>query len=423
MAVLNICTDNPNLSYIVNKNPQTQIESGVFKKNCSTYKSFSWFPDPKVAKDFSLYLSKIPNKNSDSFEYLDYSSTCNPELYLKLIQNHLSTCFKKQHEMDEKGFTSFASFLCLVPRPKVILDGINLEVLTSANHFKVTVTGDTIHDILNKICVWCYMQYQTTDYFYFCDGEFEKYQEILPRYTQDYISLCSFISKANSVAKHNQASLFFDQTTPFTFYFGNNSEQRLKAIIKEVKDLPNPADKTLLDLGAGEGLYVKHLKNLFKHIIAVEKDPDVFESLEWFVKKREIENTELYNQCIFDYLQTQEDLSENVQVVLCTEVLEHIPKEEASTLLQFLVDKKVETIILTVPNKDFNVYYGIKEEEIRHKDHLWEPTQSEFVNFIAEINTEGYDIVVKPLGNLAKSTYSCPTLLSVFTLKKVPCGI
>jgi hypothetical protein len=70
--------------------------------------------------------------------------------------------------------------------------------------------------------------------------------------------------------------------------------------------------------------------------------------------------------------------------VILSEVLEHIEKDEALKLLQALRQVEVNKLIITVPNKDFNEFYGMAETEFRHDDHKWEPTYDEWVKFLGD---------------------------------------
>lgn len=64
--------------------------------------------------------------------------------------------------------------------------------------------------------------------------------------------------------------------------------------------------------------------------------------------------------------------------MLITEVLEHMPKEDAVKLLDSVLAGEFNKVVVTMPNKDFNRFYGLSDDEMRHPDHRYEPTESEF---------------------------------------------
>ena len=45
--------------------------------------------------------------------------------------------------------------------------------------------------------------------------------------------------------------------------------------------------------------------------------------------------------------------------------------------MKTLKEKYKCTIIITIPNKDFNQFYSLSEEQTRHEDHKWEFGYSE----------------------------------------------
>ena len=103
-------------------------------------------------------------------------------------------------------------------------------------------------------------------------------------------------------------------------------------------------------------------------------------------RKKEIKNIELFNS-IIDYIAHRKENNNKVQKdIILTEVIEHMPKDQSVKLINEVIDNvNFDKFIITVPNKEFNQYYLIVDNEFRHDDHDWEPTENEFHEFINSI--------------------------------------
>ena len=66
-------------------------------------------------------------------------------------------------------------------------------------------------------------------------------------------------------------------------------------------------------------------------------------------------------------------------VVIATEVVEHLdsPMHAVNVLCQLLSEVKPLMLIVTTPNQEFNVNYGMDKGEFRHADHKFECTEQE----------------------------------------------
>jgi len=106
-------------------------------------------------------------------------------------------------------------------------------------------------------------------------------------------------------------------------------------------------------------------------------------------KTNNSENKELYkNIKIFNnidkYITSIKNSQEKVNVLM-TEVIEHMDIEESIKLLNKIKKLNFKNLIITVPNKEFNKYYLLEENEFRHYDHNWEPTKKEFKDLMEKV--------------------------------------
>lgn len=58
-----------------------------------------------------------------------------------------------------------------------------------------------------------------------------------------------------------------------------------------------------------------------------------------------------------------------------SEVIEHIKEENHSTLFRNIFEiVQPDLFIITTPNKDFNKFFGLKDDELRKPSHFFEWT-------------------------------------------------
>ncbi len=99
------------------------------------------------------------------------------------------------------------------------------------------------------------------------------------------------------------------------------------------------------------------------------------------------------------------------------EVIEHIDIQRIPALERVLFEYAVpHTVILTTPNKEYNVNYAAMENgELRHTDHRFEWTREEFKNWCEQVCEKfGYRVEISYIGDVDEK-YGSPTQMGVFT--------
>jgi len=73
-------------------------------------------------------------------------------------------------------------------------------------------------------------------------------------------------------------------------------------------------------------------------------------------------------------------------------------------------------VIITTPNKEYNVNYGfLYEDDLRHKDHRFEWTRVEFRKWASAVADEfDYSVRFSEIGD-ADEALGAPTQMAVFT--------
>ena len=76
---------------------------------------------------------------------------------------------------------------------------------------------------------------------------------------------------------------------------------------------------------------------------------------------------------------------------------------------------KPETVIVTTPNREYNVKYpGIAPDGLRHADHRFEWTRTEFAAWAnAVAGAHGYSVEFEPVGDV-DSALGAPTQMGRF---------
>jgi hypothetical protein len=71
------------------------------------------------------------------------------------------------------------------------------------------------------------------------------------------------------------------------------------------------------------------------------------------------------------------------------ELIEHIREEELPRLCQQVFSKiGSKYVLVTTPNQEFNVHFGMKAGEVRHPGHIFEWTREQFRSFCAKVESE-----------------------------------
>ncbi len=98
------------------------------------------------------------------------------------------------------------------------------------------------------------------------------------------------------------------------------------------------------------------------------------------------------------------------------EVIEHIDPPRLSSLeLSLFGDARPRTVVVTTPNRDYNVLFeGMEPGTLRHNDHRFEWTRDEFSAWATRVaDAHGYAVEIRPLGPL-DDTHGAPSQMAIF---------
>jgi len=180
--------------------------------------------------------------------------------------------------------------------------------------------------------------------------------------------------------------------------------------------------KKVLDIGCGEGKLLTYLLSLdmgIKKLIGVDIDVTSLEKAkneitnliklikierknlgQYTTKIRKRIDISLYHANLLQKnLYFQRKFS-NFDLITFIEVIEHIPLNDAETCLDVLLGLyKPKFLVVTTPNKDYNVVFGMNDTQVRYYDHKFEWTKQQFNQICKKFSHKyGYNIEFDGVG-------------------------
>lgn len=403
MAILDIQTQNPDITWVIKKNIHTQHETNApFIRPLRKGNAFGWYRDInnfrilfKDAKGESSFYKYLNN------DYLNQSAYNCAYVYCALIGEMLSSAAKQKHEKDIECLNTIELSSVLVTLPtvaqffiKYFSDKINIEMTPITKKvYNIKFTGNvSLYYLTNLVQVFCLMQAieDKNVYVDLTEGALNKYAQSLRNIHAPYFIIYLFLSRC--VPDYNS----FKKVKPlleqpgWQLNFGNTQKQRFDQIKKFIQN-----GDVLQDIGCGELYYSRHLSNNYKMVNAWDMDSDIQERNARFIEKKSLQNIVLKGGfTVNDFTNIKEG-----DDILITEMLEHMPKDQAKEILNGLKTTPFRRMILTVPNGEFNQFYKL-DGQFRHEDHYWEPTYNETVEFIESVfGKNNPNVEIKPIGD------------------------
>ena len=415
MAILDIYSENLDLSWIIFKNPETQKnQNKSFSRPLRKGLVDAWYLNNK---EFRLFFSDNENsfyKNTKN-NYLNQGNYNCPYVYCSMLSEMLKSTMNKKQEKDIDCYNKITIQSCLLTLPKIsdsfehfFKDKVTIKKhLLAYKSYKIEFFGNvSLYYLLNLVQVFCLIQSLEDKNIYIdlSSGALEKYANNLKVIKAPYFITYLFISRCLTDPKEFQKVKNILEQDGWKLNFGNTQVQRFREIKKFIQ-----GGDTLHDIGCGELYYSRHFSTLYNKIYAWDADANIQNRNIRFLEKNNINNIILKNEFNVNSLDTilpKDDL-------LITEMLEHMPKEKALEVLREISKKQWRRLIITLPNKSFNKNYQMNQE-FRHDDHYWEPSYEDAVNFIEFVFKEKYDIICNRIGD----TVDSESVSTLFVIEK-----
>lgn len=403
MAILDINTDNPDITWVIKKNIHTQFENNApFMRNLRKGVAYGWYRD---IKNFRILFKE--NGAESSFykaldnNYLNQSAYNCAYAYCALIAEMLSATTKQLHEKDIvcHNEVHLSSVLITLPTVaqffiKYFAHKVNIEMTQLANKvFSIKFSGNvSLYYILNLVQVFCLMQSieDRNVYVDITEGALNKYAQALKNIEAPYFIVYVFISRCVPDFNSFQKVRSLLEQPGWQLNFGNTQKQRFDQIKKNIQ-----GGTVLQDIGCGELYYSRLLSGQYESINAWDMDNSIQERNARFIEKKSLHNINLKGGFTIE----QTNVITPGNDILITEMLEHMPKEEAINLLTALKETPFRRMILTVPDGQFNQHYKL-DGQFRHDDHYWEPSFQEMKQLIENIfGVDNPKVQIKPIGD------------------------
>lgn len=398
---------NPMLSWIISKNPETQkTKNEPFKKSLRKGTIYGWFFNEN---EFRMHFVDDPTRSSfntiGDYEYLDRTRYASPYLPIAAINELLRSAQQKLEDHDKEGF--IASFECIAElsapslasrSAKLSADQIELTEIAKKLYKIKFQTDKGVHHLLNLVIAFLISQAVADENLYvpIDEGSITKYIDAMNEtdapYYQRYSLSMRVIRSPNLHAQvKNQLEI-----GKYQIGFGDTQNHRFQGLLPYLKGGSNDV---LVDIGCGEMYYEKRVHSNFKKVFSFDPDDNLAGKNKNGIEVRNLSDKIEYRHQIFN--EDSVDVICEDTTVLATEVLEHMPKEEASKILKAIAQRKFKSVVMSVPNVEFNQFYGLGPDQNRHDDHHYEPSVDEFAIIVNEA-FPGHDVKFFGLGDAVK---------------------
>lgn len=422
MSCMSIYSDNPKLSWIINKNPET----GMIVKKARRGKLFGWYS--KDNKQYNIYFHDAIDeisfgKTQDSeFEYIDSTRYSSPlfigiacQSFLHSVMNNLN------EELDTEEYYSRITIPTIeiksINKVKSIFEyfkdySIRAEVINhdrdfpNYNIYSLTIESKnkSIHELINLIYLLSYIITAINHIFINIDdgiiSRLVKASNILksPYYIK-YIIKAYYIK--NKVAFDKIKDEINKSTLEGERLSIKNETNKYSRKDELRKEIPN--NYSIVDFGCGEGEYLDLSRQIEdRNYYAIDKDESCRNTVTRLAKRKDYNNVMVLESLedfffIFDVAKdiaiksekekdTKDNLNNENFILLMTEVFEHNDLEyNTKVLKQFISMKECKKILITTPNRDFNQFYNLKENEKRHEDHKFEMNKEEIESYFSNL--------------------------------------
>ena len=197
------------------------------------------------------------------------------------------------------------------------------------------------------------------------------------------------------------------------------NELRYQAIMDVIRKLPRR--QKIVDFGSGEGKLSARMARMtgVEEIWAVE--PSAYaqvRAMERFAKLERHADAISPTPMMGSLFYYDEQLRGKDVMILC-EVIEHVDEHRLNRVMKTIVTEyQPGVLIVTTPNREYNEVYRMNQQEMRHDDHRFEWSRSEFQERCEQWIVEApYSVALKGIGEEVEG-FGQPTQMAIFTRRK-----
>lgn len=403
MAIISLKSENPKLSWIIVKNPET----GMLVKSIRKGSVMGWYSDKETYnaffKDANDEISFSKSEDAD-FEYLDGSRYSSPLITTTILSEIFKSAMKIQNENDIDG-----KYESTIKIASFHVNGDDYIGLFPKYFPEFDLTYDSISEILivkTKLSIFKLLNFINIIGIFAAIKSHENIyvgkEDLITKYVKSlrviespyfvkYIFKTYFLRNREAFNKYN--AMLQTEGKDEVFVYGSSGQVRRDFIKQSIS-----GESDIIDIGCGKGYYLNQIadrigKNkLIRKYTAIDKNLEMHEIIERKFKKHqyplELATYESFNQAVNDGKVLT--ITDSSKEIIMAEVIEHMERDEANTLLQNVCshlnsNPVLKKVIITTPCSDFNEFYMFNDEDMRHEDHKFELTRKEFEIWMCNI--------------------------------------
>lgn len=198
------------------------------------------------------------------------------------------------------------------------------------------------------------------------------------------------------------------------------NEQRIQTVIATLKQ---HQIRSVIDLGCGEGRYMKELlqHREFEALAGIDVSPHVLDKAADRLKLDRLPEKRREKISLFQSSLVYRDARiKDYEAAICIEVIEHMDLPRVPVFESILFKHaRPRLVILSTPNIEYNKKFEtLTPGKLRHGDHRFEWTRAEFQAWARSAAANyGYNVEFAPIGPVDEEL-GPPTQMAVFILKE-----
>jgi small RNA 2'-O-methyltransferase len=186
-------------------------------------------------------------------------------------------------------------------------------------------------------------------------------------------------------------------------------DERLDAVVEAL--LASGA-RTVLDLGCGSGSLLRRLaaEPRFTRIVGVDTSAAALR-----VAEMELDTGDARVSLRHGSFMEADPRLQGFDAAAMVETIEHVEPAQLSLVERAVfVLLRPRVVVMTTPNREYNVRYGLADGELRHPDHRFEWSRAKFASWASGVaERSGYRVTVRGVGPV-DALLGSPTQMGVF---------
>lgn len=193
------------------------------------------------------------------------------------------------------------------------------------------------------------------------------------------------------------------------------NQQRMQAVVEALKEV---GAKQVVDLGCGEGNLLYHLLKTKSIDKIIGMDVSIA-SLEKASRNLHLDKMTPHQreriELLHGSLVYRDRRLEGYDAAALVEVIEHLDEPRLKALERVVFEfARPASVVITTPNREYNVLFKNLEGKLRHNDHRFEWTRAEFQEWSSRIaSAYEYSVAFSDIGD-KDETLGSPTQMALF---------